>query len=150
MPLYTWSRRTIGLTWLAGLVVEASLVGAAAIQARREQARADVEWERTFGPPGRTPAAPSPEALRRLESLGVKLEMRGDTIVHATLSPAAERQARRIGEVVGQVGQAMAPGIARALLFAAAIYLTVPVALLALTLAWAIARWRASQAPRAA
>ena len=150
MPLHAWSRRTIGRLWLVGLLLEAGLVGVGVAQTRRERARADAEFARLFGPSGRRAAPPSADAVRRLESAGVKLEMHGDTITRVTLSPEAEREVRPIIEAVGQMGRTMAPALMWVVVSAAAIYLAVPAALIALTLAWGIAQRRMRSAGRAA
>lgn len=146
MSLHTWSRRKLGLIWLVGLAVEGGFVARAAVQERRERARADTEWERQFST-ARPETPAEREAMRgRLQTAGIMLKMRGDTIAGVTLSPERKREARKIGEGIGQIVGAMAPALMTLAVLVVATYLAIPISLLVLTLFWVRAKRRAAVA----
>jgi hypothetical protein len=142
VSLKTWSRRTVGLFWVAGLVLETSVVIAGIVHARRDSAQADAKWEQMQGPTFKRGMPLTAEGLRRLDSAGVKLELHGDTIVSVTLSPEAARVFQGLGGAVRRVATGLAPKFALVFVLNIVLYLAVPGALLALTLAWLHAQRR--------
>ena len=140
MPLHLWSRRTLALVWLAGLLAEGMFVGAAALQQRRERTRMAAEWNARFGGPAQPTPAERDSMLGRLRAAGVTMKVRGDTIVGLDLSPDAEREAGKLGEAFAQAGRAMAPALITVTILAFAVYGAIPVALLVLTAFWVRAK----------
>ena len=136
MPLHLWSRRTLALVWLAGLLAEGTLLGAAVLEQRRARTRMAAEWNARFGGPAQPTPAERDSMLARLRAAEVTMQMRGDTIVGIDLSPDAEREVRKFGEAFAQAGRAMAPALLTVTVLAFAVYGAIPAALLVLTAFW--------------
>ena len=144
MRLHLWSRRTLALVWLAGLLAEGMLVAAAVLQGRRERARTVAEWERRFGVSRQPTPAERDSILARVRAAGVTTTMRGDTIVGLNLSPEAQGEVRKFGEAFTQVGRAMGPALATLVVLALVVYGAIPASLIVLTAFWVRSKRRAA------
>jgi hypothetical protein len=78
MRLHRWSRRTLALVWLGGLLAEGMLVAAAVLQQRRERTRMAAEWSPRFGGSTQPTPAQRDSMLARLRAAEVTIKMRSD------------------------------------------------------------------------
>lgn len=133
MILQSWTRRTISVAWAIGFVAEAVLVGATVISNRR----ADADWNRKWGAvTNASPATPQQRdsALRLLrDRTGIQMDIRNDTIVALHVPPAT---ARAFGAWIASISD----GLKEAIAIGLALYLTIPLALVILTVLWYRAR----------
>ena len=124
------------LLWAAGITAEAGLIVAGALANRRTVSTAQRHWQTLDRPTAAmTPGRDSILRDSILDVLskqhGITLETRGDTLVSARLSPAAESTATQV------VGAFQAAATAAAIIVAI-IYLPIPLTLVTVTAIWLV------------
>lgn len=140
MILRNWTRQTISVAWAIGLTAEAALVGANVISNRRADADWAQKWEQVANAsPSTRQQRDSALGLLR-DRTGIEIHVRNDTIVALHVPPATARAfGTSIASISGELREAIAIGLA--------IYLTIPLALVILTVLWYRAR-RSLSAPQ--
>lgn len=150
MAVRDWSARKLALVWGVGLALEAVPVAAQLAQNRAIARQTEHERAAMLALQATHPVSPArrDSLLRELrEKHGVTILMRGNTVTGIQLSPDAERKA----EVAAtQIGHALQVAAVLAMLFAAVVYLPIPIALVWVTALWVRARRIISPAPTGA